>query len=139
MGHFNPFTLYNGSAFYATYVKWNGQELDFFDELKYDMIYRVTSVDIGSFHTRLSLQEISTGKFLERSYNSLLFSPLKGYIGIAHRIPIAGEPCQLFRLETPENILRVVNTSVVVGIEKVSGEIWNVITQNTVYTVKLIN
>lgn len=139
---YNPFTTVNNGPLYFTYVRWNGQK-DLagiasgpVESLQLHRTYRVSSIHIHSWHTELTLVDIATGHELTGSYNSVLFEPLKSSMAIARSQPNIGEAYYVSKIDG--NKLVDWRTSSVVGVEYVSKNIVNVITQNSVYCVQLV-
>ena len=133
---FNPFQV--GHDIYSTYFKWNGNQIDDHNGLREGKIYRVVTADIHSCSTELTVQEIDTGMTLPYEYNSVLFTPLPGYIGYSSEFPVIGQRYHLIQLNIANNSFDRRTTSAVQGLERIADKTYNVITRNSVYTVYVV-
>lgn len=118
---------------YSYYVRWNGRtDLDH-NGLQLNRTYKVIKADVQSSSTALYLEDLLTGRTLTNEYNSVLFTPLKGFIGLCTKKPIVNERTKIYRINSDKTMSNV-TTSHVIAIEWVSDSVINIVTENSVYT-----
>ena len=139
---FNPFTVPN-TRIYSVYCRWSGNS-DYYggdsSELKLGEVYRVLTVNIGNSCSYVKLQEMSTGKILSESFNSVIFESLPCYVAYGSSIPQIGKRCRINVIDRQNGsiICQSRDTSEVRYRECISGNVWAVITDYSAYVVSIL-